>query len=493
MNFLDKAIGYVSPAAAIKRAAQRKAFSMLYEGGRQSQNRVHIYYTAGDAKQDNDPYTRHRQLELARYICANLGSVRASVDDLVRYSLGPKGLCPQSLSKNEAWGNEAEEYFEQWSKIADAGGRFTFGDLQRIGLRSAIRDGDCGFILTKTPNGFAKLQAVEAHQFGGSKDGKFEDGVKLSFGVPVAYLVGKGENAVEVDAANFIHLFEPDRSTGVRGVTWLHSGINNALDVFDLLGYEKAFLHNASALTLIETNEDGAADIGASYLAGARTNAAITANASAVSNDLQLEKRSAGEIRYIKPTGKIEAFQFQRPSSNFRDFLDYIESDVLLGLGLPANWKNLHKEGGATLRAALVKAQRRFDEVQELVASRICNRVWFWVIASAANRKEIPPLPADAWRVRWHGPSKATVDNGRDSKANIEDIKLGTRTISEDYAERGLDWQAELRQRAKEEAYLDALAQEYGVDIGRITQRSPNPPPEPVEPAGKETPDESKD
>ena len=139
------------------------------------------------------------------------------------------------------------------------------------------------------------------------------------------------------------------------------------------------------------------------------------------------------------------------------------------------------KQGTAS-RFILEKAQRRFEERQQTLINRLCNRVWGWVIATGIKRGDLPK--SDAWyKVRWQAPKKITVDYGRESKAHAEALKLGTRTLSEDAGERGQDW-LDLRNQTESETRdlltrATKLATEFDISkeaaINLLSQRQPNP------------------
>jgi capsid protein len=132
----------------------------------------------------------------------------------------------------------------------------------------------------------------------------------------------------------------------------------------------------------------------------------------------------------------------------------------------------------------LVRAQRTFEQRQALLIDRLCSRVWAHVITIGMQRGTIPQNN-DWWKVEWQRPAAASVDYGREAAANLNDVRAGLRTYSEDYAERGLEWKDALRQRAIEAKHLDDLATEFGISPDKIATFSPNPP---VAPAANLTP-----
>lgn len=496
-TLLDRAIGYVSPAAGARRARYRNFIYQLYEAANFSTTRSYLPVMPNDAKFAAPAYSRLTMLSHARYLYANLGWARGLINDLRRYSVGPKGLIPQSDSENDAWGDEAVDCFTDWCKMADASGRFSFGDLQRMAVSIGGVDGDCALIpiAPENPKALPQVHFVEGHQIAddgsakGCYDGVLVDAYDRVLGYRVLVNQADGSrSAITVDPANFFHFFDPERFTGTRGVTWLAHAINNGRDIFDLLSYEKQFLHNACSTTLLDTTESGSADDAETHLKNGSDGEDKDATDPAKNGtqlDIQVQHLEGGLIRHLKANSgeNLEAFQFERPTAAFRDFLDHLEGDGYIGAGLPFNWKNLHKEGGPTLRAAMVRAQRRFDEVEALVAGRLCDPTWSLVISAAARLKLIGPKPKDWNRVTWQGPAKATIDAGRESKANIEDIKMSLRTYQEDYAERGKDARREVRKAAKFQQYLEQQAAKYGVDPEVLQQRFANQQPDTTEEA----------
>ncbi|NCW68662.1 MAG: hypothetical protein EBV86_08835, partial [Marivivens sp.] len=129
---------------------------------------------------------------------------------------------------------------------------------------------------------------------------------------------------------------------------------------------------------------------------------------------------------------------------------------------------DISKGTGSASRFVLEKAQRRFEERQNLIATKLCSRVWSWVIARGIKRGDLPPSD-NWWKVRWQTPKRITVDLGREAKSNHDSIKLGLRTMSQDVGELGMDWQ-EVRGQVEAEAVdllqrAKRLSSEYGVSM----------------------------
>jgi len=189
----------------------------------------------------------------------------------------------------------------------------------------------------------------------------------------------------------------------------------------------------------------------------------------------------AGMIPRLAPGESLESFASNKPSPTFQGFLAWILKEVSIGLGLPYEFIVDPAGQGTASRFILEKAQRRFEERQYCI-KKFCDRVWSWVIASAIKRGDLPPSE-NFYSVRWQTPKKITVDAGREAKSNLDALKYGNRTLSEDLGERGQDWQNVRDQIEREADDLLArakrLSEQHGVSldtaVSLISQRTPNP------------------
>jgi lambda family phage portal protein len=458
------------------------AFGGYYQTG-QGRERRYVPAVAADSRATLTAATRRTILGLARYLHANSGAVRGAVADLTRYSVGV-GIIPQSQAKPEI-AEAYENFWREWSKIADATGRRTFEQIQQLASLRMDVDGDVGLVLRQTESGYPQVQLVEGHAIGSDVDEKgWQDGVKVSpDGRPLAFRVnGEGDEFTNIGARDFILLAETERVGQQRGVSSLAHALDHLRDLEDILGYEKVGVKMGAAIGVAITTEGGTVDEGAAYIEGGAA-AAITGS--------PLETFEAGMVPRLRIGEKIESFASNRPNPSFNGFIEHLLRDVSVGLGLPFEfiW-NAEKVGGATQRFVLAKAQRRFEQRQSYLISAFLNRVWGWVIASAIKRGDLPKS-ADWWRVRWQCPAKITVDVGREASANRDDIKMGLRTLQEDAGERGVDW-LELRDQAERETAdlitrAQRVSKETGVDFQTVLYfmqgRAPNQPvtPEPTE------------
>lgn len=466
MNLLDQ---HGRPIAPAKKQA---SITSHYRGTETSRMRTWLPHSLSDSTSTLSRTVRRRLMGYARWLYANNGMVRGAVNDVSRYALGA-GLKPQSQS-TEA--RAYEQYFTEWSKIADVAGQFNFGQMQRLASIRMDVDGDIGFLLVGRQNAFPQLQLVESHNIASEKmEQGGHDGVSVSgVGRPVAFTLRDGDDYKRVAASNFILLHDPERVSQLRGVSALAHAIEHIRDATDILEFEKVGVKMNSAVGLVVTSGAGIADDGTSLIEDGY--------AASDTGTVPWDTFQAGMVPRLKTGESIESFASNKPSPAFAGFLEYLLRDVALGLGVPYEFAVEPAKQGTASRFILEKAARRFTERQDLLTSRFCNRIWGWVIARGIKRGDLPSS-SDWWRVRWQAPKKITVDLGRESKANQDAIKLGLRTMSEDTGERGHDWQ-EVRNQVEMEATdllerARRLSGEYNISMESalhlLSQRTPNP------------------
>jgi capsid protein len=367
--------------------------------------------------------------------------------------------------------------------------------MQRIASIAIDRDGEVFFRATAQTTGYPALQLILAHRIGDARSSIYEPsnptaregGQNIIDGVVVnpqlrpifyRYLMGDGIDPSarfeDIPAQQLIHVGEASQGDELRYVTPLAPSINHLRDVGDAVGFEKMAIKISSyiALAIKSSNPQGADFFGeATHSVNSQDNSEVT---------VESLGNAGGAIPRLGMGEDLISWTSNRPSQNFREFCDVLLREVCLNLGVPWEFAARPAEaGGAALRAVLVRAQRTFEQRQALLIDRLCSRVWAHVITIGMSRGLIPQN--DNWfKVEWQRPAAASVDYGREAAANLNDVRSGLRTYSEDYSERGLEWKDQLRQRATEAKYLADLAAEFKLHPDQIATFNPNPASNPV-------------
>lgn len=458
----------------------------LYEGGQQGAplRRSQIFSShATDTKKQVSAGDWKQMLSVGRYLYANIGAVAGAVNEIGTYAVG-EGWQPQYLGRNKAWGDRAESWLSGWFDICDVRGTpYDFTTNLFLTSISIDRCGDNAVLLTETEDGYPMVQFIPAHRIGtrsgGSKTvetGEYR-GLEICNGVvfngyqrPVAYhILGDDPDGSEDkfrSARDGQLNFAPFWYDQGRGITSLSNAIRDWQDYRDIRDFEKVGIKTASETAVIENNERGSANPDQ-----ARSHFETDATSGVV-----IENLEGGAIRYFRSNSGsgLSVLKSERPSVETQSFIqDQIMRGAFAGLGWPIelSW-NPEKLGGANIRMIVEKAERAVKRRQKYLAL-VWRRVTYYAIAKAIK---IGALPHDPDWFLWDAqlPKSLTVDAGHQSKADIEEYRIGFRTLSEVYGRRGLDWQTSLRQRIKEEKFFREECASAGLKPEEIRLLTPN-------------------
>jgi len=480
LNFLEKAISTLNPKFGLKRLADKCKLTEFtrFAGAYPSRDRLpsrplsggESYYStyerlqlirAGRELEDNNPIIRSILLKFSQYALGNFRYMSRTGDRVV----------------DQAY----EDYWSSWCKRCDYFGRQNFESLSHLALRSVLRDGDVGFVITREssigdevdPNSDLRLQAVEADRIGGMFDNptssqSYIGGVNFDeHGRTKSYKVYRRTQGnfytdeQEVPASSFLFIYDPLRLDEVRGRSHLASVINYCKDLAETMEAENLAVKNAAFRIMTISNATGSADDPASYFNQAQTDS--------YGNTMNIENMQRGQINYIPTGSEMKMFESNRPSSAFQGYVDLIVHMIALAFNLPFGFcYDLSKLGGPTVRLEMALASRTFKRWQGIFEARFFDKIKNLVIADGISRGKIPPN-ANFTTGKWIYPSDSTIDVGRDSQANISEFKAGLRTASEIYGAKGEDYEEAMRQRAYEVKYANDLSKEFGVSTENIS------------------------
>ncbi len=435
-----------------------KAWGSPYDAANWSPTRGRVPGSAPrDSKLDLSPGVRSELVRRSRYLHRNSGFVRELVSNMAIYSTGD-GIRPQAQSPNDDWNHRAEELFSRWAVRCEITGRFSFEECQSLVCRGMDVDGEYFALKTRNGLGEPRIQLIETHRIGDSSDETF-DGVGLAAdGSPIFYRLLEDTFHRDVPASSMLHIFEAESVSAVRNGPTIQHSINHVLDEMELLALEKhAVKDNADVARVLKTargelDESGDFSVGEAEGTGPG------------SDPRQLQKIIGGKLVALKPDESLDSFESNRPSPTFTGFLQHLRRDSALGV-LPYEFAaDSSSIGGAGVRLVVAKADRRFSFRQLVLINRFIEPVWAYVIADAISRGQLPAQPG-WWKISCTTPRRITVDAGREAQQNRADVEMGLKTLSQSFGELGLDFEEEMRVRARNAKYLVDLAEEFGVPL----------------------------
>jgi capsid protein len=470
MNLVDQTIALFSPRAALRREVARQkltAFSR-FDAAKITRARPQARQNM-PAEQIGGTTERIRLMNRARDLDDNFSTVRAILTHFVIHTAGT--LSYQARTGDTALDQDVEAYLNQWFANCDLTGRHSLLCLTQLVFRAVLVDGDCGVILVRDGDDL-KLQTVTADRIGRDIDLDLNDpayigGVQIDpRGRPLKYRVyerdrsGRYLNFEEIDAENFCHIANFTRPDEYRGRSVLAPMLDDAQDVADLIEYEKLAARWASSQAGVVKTEYGADEELASVLRGEKDQ---------FGNEIKLTALEPGRINYLNTGESMEVFQnSNRPAQAFSNFVRYLEDRMCRAMGTSARVVLDRSSAGPEARKDLRQAERTFDFWRYQLEAQFLNKVVRLALMDAAAKRLLPNRP-EVTLGQWQWPGSVSIDAGRDARADIELWRMGLTTAAEMYGEAGHDWQASMRQRAKEAAYIRELADEMEIDPQEIS------------------------
>ena len=424
-----------------------------------------------DFKKTMTVFDRMETTRKMRWLELNAGLIRQVLADMAMYTVG-NGIKPQAQSGDEMWDNDAEGYFKRWgSRSCDITGRFSFFEVQHICCRLMDRDGEVFIIKTRGPGGEPRIQIIESHRVGNSSNNEVPpgmvDGILFGpYGQPISYNVIRSDGSSRLVPANaVIHLFEPELASGARAYSPLQHSINNLVDMLEILSLEKLAVKTSGDISRTITRENPNFD-------GSQSDFEAFGMKPQDYGDGMTDPSEAstflgGKVLALAPGEKLESFESNRPNKTFDGFIEHLERDSLAGM-LPYEFvANPTKAGGAVMRFVVAKADRKFSHRQAIMVQRMLTPIWGYVIGTAIKEGYLPSN--EYWyNVSWTTPRRVTVDAGRDSQQNRQDIESGLKSLTDNYLEEGLDPKEKMRENAAEKKYLMELSEEFGVPLSLL-------------------------
>jgi capsid protein len=181
-----------------------------------------------------------------------------------------------------------------------------------------------------------------------------------------------------------------------------------------------------------------------------------------------------GKLIALEPGEDMTSFQSNRPNATFTGFLAALERDISMGV-LPYEFvSDSSKLGGASLRLVTARASRVFSKYSTIIIEQFCVPTWGYIVGQGIASGELPDDPQ--WnQVSWTTPKSVTVDAGREAANDRADVEMGLLSMSELYAQRGLDFRTEMQKRAADMVHIKNLAEEYGIPFELLFRPSNTP------------------
>ena len=390
----------------------------------------------------------------ARYEVANNSYARGIVLTLANDVVGT-GPRLQLLTEDAEANRTLEQEFDRWSK--------TVGLAEKLRTMRVARaqDGEAFALLTSNSQLAVPvkmdLRLVEADQVTTpnlvfDKPNAVDGIVFDESGNPVEYHVlkahpgskqaGLGMQYDRVSAESMVHWFRADRPGQSRGLP----DILPALPLFAMLRqYSLAVLDSARAA--------------ANVAIVMKTNAPAGGEAAEVEPMATMEWER--NMAIFGPEGwEPSQIRAEQPTTTFAEFHNHILNEIARCLNMPFNVA-AGNSSGYNYASGRLDHQTYFKSIrveQSHLEAVILDRVLDAWMGEAVRAFDLLPLRlVTHWPHQWFWDGHEHVDPAKEAKAQAMRLAGNTTTLAIEYAKLGLDWEEQLRQRAKEKELMREL------------------------------------
>jgi lambda family phage portal protein len=481
LNWLDRALGFISPRWGYERSQWREAFGRTYDSGdigRLNSGWMAVNGTAEQVDQPQRDIIRARARDLER----NSDIAEAIIGPMERNIVGT-GIRVQAKvmkkngSEDEDLNQKIEELWNEWCRPrnCDVSGHQSFQEMQAMAIRRLQVDGGILFIKAYTESGPVpfSLQAREVDELDtsinsipGMNRNRVIGGIEMNeYGKPVAYWfkqytpdgfwTGKSER---VEEKRVIFLWKKTRPSQIREISALAKTLPRVRDVNEFVEAVSVKERILACLSVFITKQTPSGSLGRGVNGGAADN----------KSGYKQQTISPGMIKELQPGESVTAVTPSGQATSAKDFISTQQRLAGSGQGLSyeAVSRDISQVNYSSARQGLLEDQRTYSMWQQFLIEHFCREVYTEFIISAVLSKQLDI--SDFWKDKrrylkheWIAPGWSWIDPVKEVNANRIALQTGQDTLARICAERGLDWRDVMNQMAKEQK----LAQELGINL----------------------------
>lgn len=440
-----------------------------------------MYYLPSDSRQYLTRWTRLEILRKVEWLFQTFGIVKEGVRGIARHTVGDSGICLQLNSDDEEWNELAEADFEAYAKSAarfDIAGRRNFYQTQEFALIQRIKAGEFFAAHASNPRWdnapcvqIWDALEIESPSFENRED--IIDGVRVDAHTnPLGYFARtRDKQHVEIPASQMMHWYFADGTNQVRGVSELAQAVNPLVDTKELIQITTKTAKQNTALGLhikrmVKASGQGGIDR-LRTISGQRTEGATTTSDGNV--DPQYERLTGGgAIIYTDEQGDAKLLTPNSPTPLLEPFITKVlMRNALSSLGVPSEffWA-LDDLNGVAQRVVLVKADALFRKLGSDLVVNFCDPVAARYLLHRIATGKLRACRDKNWllKMEWQPTGRLSVDNGRDSAAEIQQLANGIETLRGINDRRGRSWRKQITQWFREFKFAADVAEREGVE-----------------------------
>lgn len=393
-----------------------------------------------DTEQTFNGYDRQQKVALSRMLFAQMPVLSSTLDFKTELVVGDSywfnyaGTDENFKKAVEPWINNV--WYNNCNVLGNA---YDFRTCLRLFVNKYHVDGDILNTFVQTKKKTVLNQVVESHRIA-SRDykdkvpeGKLYAGARLfdgcifdKIGKVIGYYV-LGNTLAEdtvIPASECQFIYSPKHFDRQRGLPCIYSADLTALQIQEI---HEALLNTIkleSLIAILETNEDGQSAASNTSVATQDEddpNAIIQKPAKPV-----IEGITGTQFRYMKPGGKVESFNSNRPAEATQKHITNMERQLVSTIGIPHEVLfSPSSVGGAAARGLSVRVRSAVTETQKIIDKFAAGQVA--VAIQNAIDLGLLPKPNENFTdfIRFEHPEKFTLDQGYEKQALLNDYRYG--------------------------------------------------------------------
>jgi lambda family phage portal protein len=386
---------------------------------------------------------------------------------------------------------QVEAEWKAWGRRGNCeiSGKFNWRGLQRHVIETAARDGEAFIRIVAPYNnrwGFA-LQVIDPDAIDITYNGEYQRrevrlGIELDADRrPVAYWIN-GEPTINqssyrigeryrVPAEQIIHIYLPEFCWQTRGVPWMATA---AQRLHMIMGTEDAEV-TASRASAAKFAAYEAKEFAPPPDDGTANKQLVDPGGNPISSDPgQFSQDIAPGMMEVVPYGyAIKMLDPQHPNAQMPDFLKWGLRSVATGMGVSYNTLGNDAEGVnyTSLRFFLGVERDNWMEAQDWFEGELPDPVYQAWTQLQYMMGTLTPRPgkeaqhsAARWQPRrWDGP-----DPAKQASADEKELEIGSTTLTQIYARKGIDFDDAVAERISELARIKEAAESAGLTLAEV-------------------------
>lgn len=446
----------------------------FYEGGRVTQANRDFYNATSDfestAKFDRDTLRAR-----ARWIFAN-NPIMANIDETLTSNIIGSGIRFQFKTDNDLLNKEIELKWKFAKDNLDITGRDSFDYMCSVIFQNRLVDGELPIYMPYIKEfgvPCLKLQPIEVDRFAlgfiETKNGMFFDGIETdNVGRVIRYhfenntfqtarIVKKQlDTAIGLPANAVLYYYKREnRFSQYRGISEYKQTI---IDLKNFSAQMRATIESARSRANI------------SYVVQKEHIPERGSFSKNESND-PIELINGIFVKYLKVGEKIEKLDPDMAGDNFKDFVSAVIRLIATGrkVSYELAFRDYSEVNYSSARMSLLQDYKLFDREFRHFCDYVYKPIFLRWLELEAMKGTFKHLSYEQYikeyqilkqSIRLYAPKREWVDPLKESKAIEIELNSMTTNLEAVYSKRGEDWEDELRQIAKEQAFMKALGLE---------------------------------